>query len=457
MTLFNTLIYIAGRTTSATNLALIAAASAVGIALFARLGGERPSRNRVLGMLLALVGVVALVAKGSLAVLLHLDFAVGDLWMVAAMLTFAGYSALLKRKPKEIPAVVFLAATVLFGLVMLAPAQAVSLTVQGGFTPTSGSLSALAYIGVASSALAFFVWNKAVEMIGATRAGVIYYLQPVCVAVLASLSIGETATPAQFACMGLVIAGVALSWPSADPPRPFARPSRRTSNPTLEKTLSTLYSFPQINSRRLLKDINRLAQIGAGADGAIYRIAGNDADMAARDWIDKTMRVTGLHSYYDSVGNVFSRRLNTSGPWLLIGSHSDTVPAAGHLDGAYGVIAAMEVLRTLHEHDHPMADHVETVAWFDEEGVMEGSKGGLTGSTALTRDPHADDLFAYVELHVEQGPRMEGPGSTWHRSPASSACAATPSPPPVRPTTPVPPPSSFGRTPAGWRPVPRPS
>ncbi|MGJ5756662.1 M20/M25/M40 family metallo-hydrolase [Streptomyces puniciscabiei] len=174
--------------------------------------------------------------------------------------------------------------------------------------------------------------------------------------------------------------------------------------------MSTLSPFPQINSRRLLKDINRLAQIGAGADGAIYRIAGNDADMAARDWIDKTMRVTGLHSYYDSVGNVFSRRLNTSGPWLLIGSHSDTVPAAGHLDGAYGVIAAMEVLRTLHEHDHPMADHVETVAWFDEEGVMAGSKGGLTGSTALIRDPHADDLFAYVELHVEQGPRMERAG-----------------------------------------------
>ncbi|MEV4917388.1 M20/M25/M40 family metallo-hydrolase [Streptomyces tirandamycinicus] len=174
--------------------------------------------------------------------------------------------------------------------------------------------------------------------------------------------------------------------------------------------MPTAAAPPRINDRRLLTDINRLAQIGAGADGSIYRIAGNDADMAARDWIDKTMRVTGLHAYYDAVGNVFSRRLSTSGPWLLIGSHSDTVPAAGHLDGAYGVIAAMEVLRTLHEHDHPMANHVETVAWFDEEGVMEGSKGGLTGSTALTRDPHADDLFAYLELHVEQGPRMERAG-----------------------------------------------
>lgn len=169
-------------------------------------------------------------------------------------------------------------------------------------------------------------------------------------------------------------------------------------------------AMPEINAERLLKDINHLAQIGAGADGAIYRIAGTDADMAARDWIDKTMRVSGLHSYYDATGNVFARRLNTPGPWLLIGSHSDTVPAAGHLDGAYGVIAAMEVLRTLHELDHPMADHVESVAWFDEEGVMEGSRGGLTGSTALTQNPHAEDLFAYIELHVEQGPRMERDG-----------------------------------------------
>lgn len=211
MTLFNTLIYIAGRTTSATNLALIAAASPVLIAVFAALGGERLSPVRAAGMVLALAGVVALVAKGSLAVLLGMDFAVGDLWMIAAMGTFAGYSALLKRKPKEIPSVVFLAATVLFGLVMLVPAQAVSLYAEGGFPPTGGNLAALAYIGVASSALAFFVWNKAVEMIGATRAGVVYYLQPVCVAVLAHLAIGEASTVAQFACMGLIIAGVALS------------------------------------------------------------------------------------------------------------------------------------------------------------------------------------------------------------------------------------------------------
>lgn len=166
----------------------------------------------------------------------------------------------------------------------------------------------------------------------------------------------------------------------------------------------------RINAARLLSDLTHLSQIGAGQDGALWRIAGTKADRAGRDWLDKTMRVEGLHTYYDETGNVFSRRKNTSGPWLLLGSHADTVPAGGRLDGAYGVIAAMEVLRTLHEQGHPLADHVETVAWFDEEGVRPESAGGLVGSTALANSAHADHLVGYLEIHIEQGRRMEKGG-----------------------------------------------
>lgn len=211
VTLFNTLIYVAGHTTSATNLALIAAASPVAIAVFAALGGESLSRLRVTGMAIALLAVVGLITKGDIGVLLDMNLATGDLWMIAAMFTFAGYSALLKRKPQQVPAVVFLAATVLFGLLMLLPAQIVSLTVEGGFTPTAANLSSLLYIGAASSALAFFLWNRSVELIGATRAGVVYYLQPLCVAVLAYLTIAEPVTGAQAVCAVLIVAGVALS------------------------------------------------------------------------------------------------------------------------------------------------------------------------------------------------------------------------------------------------------
>ncbi|NDZ79991.1 DMT family transporter [Streptomyces sp. SID10853] len=212
VTLFNTLIYQAGRSTSATNLALIAAASPVLIVLFGMIGrgGEKVTGRRAIGMMVALVGVVALVSKGSLSVLLHLDFAVGDLWMLAATATFAGYTALLRRRPEGISGISFLFTTFLLGTVLLAPAYAVSLAAQGGFTPSGGTVGALLYIGVASSAIAYFTWNKAIDLIGAARAGIIYYLQPVFVAVVSYLALGEATSAMQVVCMALIITGIAL-------------------------------------------------------------------------------------------------------------------------------------------------------------------------------------------------------------------------------------------------------
>lgn len=209
VTLFNTLIYQAGRSTSATNMAMIAAASPAMIALFAR-GGERLGGRRVTGMVLALAGVVALVGKGSPAAVLRLDFAVGDLWMLAATAAFAGYSALLRRRPKEIGGLSFLFMTFALGAAMLIPAYAVSLAVEGGFDPTAGTVGPLLYIGVFSSAVAYFTWNKAIAIVGAARAGFVYYLQPVCVALLSFTVLDEAVGGTQLVCMVLIIAGVAL-------------------------------------------------------------------------------------------------------------------------------------------------------------------------------------------------------------------------------------------------------
>lgn len=211
VTLFNSLIYQAGRSTSATNLALIAATSPAMIVAFGVLtGGERVSRRRAAGLVIALLGVIALVSKASLSVLLGLEFSTGDLWMLVATATFAGYSAMVRRKPAGLTGLAFLFTTFVLGTLMLVPAYAVSLSVQGGFTPTGGTLGALFYIGVCSSAVAYFTWNKAIDLIGATRAGFIYYLQPVFVAVVSYFALGEPTTPIQVACMGLIIVGIAL-------------------------------------------------------------------------------------------------------------------------------------------------------------------------------------------------------------------------------------------------------
>ncbi|WP_413251722.1 DMT family transporter [Streptomyces spectabilis] len=206
VTLYNTLVNQAGVTTTAGNMGMIMAASPVLMAGYERLGGARLGARRTTGMLIACAGVLLLVSKGSLA----LDFAPGDLWVIGGAFAFGSYSALLRRRPPELGGLPFLCATFVLGALMLLPAYAVSLTVQGGFTPTAGTVTPLLYVGVVSSAVAFFAWNKAIALIGAARAGVVYYLQPVCVALLSFALLGEGMSGPRAACMGLILGGVVL-------------------------------------------------------------------------------------------------------------------------------------------------------------------------------------------------------------------------------------------------------
>ncbi|GAA1543247.1 DMT family transporter [Streptomyces albidochromogenes] len=206
VTVYNTLVNQAGLSTSAGNMGMIMAASPVLMAAYERLGGARIGARRTVGMLVACLGVLLLVSKGSLA----LDFAAGDLWMLAAAVCFGSYSALLRRKPAGIGGLAFLFSTFVLGALMLLPAYAASLALQGGFQPTAGTVGPLVYVGVFSSAVAFFAWNKAIALIGAARAGVVYYLQPVCVALLSFVLLGEATGPMQIVCMVLILGGVML-------------------------------------------------------------------------------------------------------------------------------------------------------------------------------------------------------------------------------------------------------
>jgi N-carbamoyl-L-amino-acid hydrolase len=162
---------------------------------------------------------------------------------------------------------------------------------------------------------------------------------------------------------------------------------------------------PRISAERLLADLAELARIGGRPDGGVDRVAGSDADLEGRVWLQRRLVDAGLEPRVDEVMNVFGRAPGSAAPWLLLGSHTDTVPAGGRLDGAYGVVAALEVLRALHEAGHPAAARVEIVDFFDEEGVVAG--GGLRGSRFLCQSAHAGELAGYLELHIEQGPRLE--------------------------------------------------
>src|SRR2546423_11018230 len=137
-----------------------------------------------------------------------------------------------------------------------------------------------------------------------------------------------------------------------------------------------------INGERLLADLRALAAIGGLADGGVDRLAWSEHDLAGRRWFSERMSEAGIEARVDAALNVFGHLPGTTGPWLLTGSHLDSVPNGGRLDGAYGAVAALEVLRPLSGSAHPLAEQLEIVGFADAGGVRFES--GLIGSLALT-------------------------------------------------------------------------
>ncbi|PSF37412.1 Zn-dependent hydrolase [Aphanothece hegewaldii CCALA 016] len=191
-----------------------------------------------------------------------------------------------------------------------------------------------------------------------------------------------------------------------------------------------------INSDRLLKSIEDLAKIGHLSDGGVCRIAFTPEDLAARNLIQSWMIETGMSVRIDTAGNMIGTYQGKypQASTLSTGSHIDTVPNGGRYDGAYGVLAGIEVVRVLHEADIRLNHSIEVIVFADEESTMIGSKA-MVGK--IVNDPnyytHVDgrdiqtcleyiggnwhkidqarrtnqEMAAFVELHVEQGPVLE--------------------------------------------------
>jgi N-carbamoyl-L-amino-acid hydrolase len=207
----------------------------------------------------------------------------------------------------------------------------------------------------------------------------------------------------------------------------------------------------RINEKRLLHNLNELGQIGRLSEdggGGLDRRPFSPAERAARDYFSQQAATAGLAVVTDPAANLSAKLLSQRPhiPTLLLGSHLDTVPNGGAYDGALGVMAALEVLRTVLEADIDLPVHLEAIAFTDEEGRF----GDFFGSQALVgshtagsiaaylrrADAYPDDLVAmrqlvpggmtmksvvdarrepasvagFVELHIEQGPQLEEAG-----------------------------------------------
>ncbi|MGJ7490911.1 Zn-dependent hydrolase [Variovorax sp. ZT4R33] len=197
-----------------------------------------------------------------------------------------------------------------------------------------------------------------------------------------------------------------------------------------------------INGDRLWASLMSLAEIGGTPAGGVARLALTDLDRQGRERVIGWAQEAGCTIRVDQIGNIFARRPGRENDALAVasGSHIDTQPTGGKFDGNYGVLAVLEVFRTLNDHDIQTRLPLEMAIWTNEEGsrfvpVMMGSgvyagaftletalaavdREGISVESALKAIGYAGDtpaavsagapLFAaYFEAHIEQGPVLE--------------------------------------------------
>ena len=193
-----------------------------------------------------------------------------------------------------------------------------------------------------------------------------------------------------------------------------------------------------INGERLWASLMELAKLGATVKGGVCRLALTDLDRQARDIFVRWCEDAGCTISVDAVGNIFARRpgLSPDLPSVMTGSHIDTQPTGGKFDGCFGVLAGVEVLRTLNDLNIQTQAPIEVVVWTNEEGsrfapCMMGSgvfaekftleetlaktdAQGITVGEALnaigyagSRKVSGHPVGAYFEAHIEQGPILE--------------------------------------------------
>ena len=211
------------------------------------------------------------------------------------------------------------------------------------------------------------------------------------------------------------------------------------------------YQTLRINGERLWQRMMRMAQIGATPKGGVCRVTLTEEDRIGRDLFIKWCREANCTIDIDQIGNIFARRAGIENelPPVMAGSHLDSQPTGGKFDGAYGVLAALEIIETLNDHDIQTTAPLEIVSWTNEEGArfapamigsgvfagafdlayglsrkdkngprsFEGAscslgdalqKIGYVGDTPMGNRP----IKAAFELHIEQGPILENEGKT---------------------------------------------
>jgi len=208
---FNTLAYTGLQYTQAINAFLMQSMMPVLIvALSFLLFREQVSRRQVAGILVSLTGAVTIIARGDFKLLLALSFNRGDLLVFTAIVCYAGYSVMLRKRPVVHP-FSFIAATFWIGSLILLPLYLWETATVRAFTLTFNSGMVIAYVAVFPSIISYLCFNRGVELLGANRAGLFIHLMPVFGSVMAILFLGEVFHVFHAIGIALIATGIFLA------------------------------------------------------------------------------------------------------------------------------------------------------------------------------------------------------------------------------------------------------
>ena len=215
ISLFNAFVYVAGHYTTAINLALIGTTSSpiISVILAKIFLKERIGWLKAGGMLLCIAGVLFLLSKGRMENLLQLHFSTGDLWMLMAAFFFAVYNVIVITKPASISPVNFLFSSFLLGTVLLIPFFIWESTNHPSVQWNATILLSILYLGLGASVICFFIWNKAIRILGAGRTALFGNLIPIFSSIVAVIDpqLKEKFTSTHFISMLTVFAGLLLA------------------------------------------------------------------------------------------------------------------------------------------------------------------------------------------------------------------------------------------------------
>lgn len=209
---YSLLMFEAGHTTNATNMSLFAATAPISMAILSRIVfKEKFTWTQVIGLAIAVFGVLMLVLQGDFSLLTQLEFTVGDIWMLLAASLFAVYSILIRQRPEQMSQKLCMAGMMGFALVVLCPPMGMVAMDPFYQLPRTTALLVILYIAVIPTLIGYLLWNRSVEHIGAARAGVVYYSIPLFSSIEAVYLLNEQIELSQVIGGILIIGGILLS------------------------------------------------------------------------------------------------------------------------------------------------------------------------------------------------------------------------------------------------------